>query len=61
MMQMMQSERNTTPFITLTDKYAHPIMKQKKTKTGYLYVVFLFCVIISEANSAFNSFLVLEP
>lgn len=30
--------KNTTPFITLTNNYAHAITKQKKTKTVAIYV-----------------------
>jgi len=33
--QLKSCEKNT-PFITLTNNYAHAIMKQKKAKTDYL-------------------------
>ena len=40
--------KNTTPFMTLTNNYAHAIMKQKKAKTDYLHGLSVFVFIVNE-------------
>ena len=39
--------KNTTPFMTQTNNYAHAIMKQKKTKTDYLSGLSVFVFIVN--------------
>ena len=36
------------PFMTLTNNYAHAIMKQKKTKTDYLRGLSVFVFIVNK-------------
>ena len=40
--------KNTTPFMTQTNNYAHAIMKQKKTKTDYLSGLSVFVFIVNK-------------
>ena len=40
--------KNSTPFMTLTNNYAHAIMKQKKTKIDYLRGLSVFVFIVNK-------------
>ena len=40
--------KNTTPFMTQTNNYAHGIMKQKKTKTDYFSGLSVFVFIVNK-------------
>ena len=40
--------KNTTPFMALTNNYAHATMKQKKAKTDYLHGLSVFVFIVNE-------------